>query len=361
MHFRLLALVVGLSRTCMACSALFITLLTPVFTFAQESPSKTTDVDSPVSETEKGDHASISKPGWAMNSLYWLEGQRDYLSAQVTRSATVLDSYLARDAFDSSVVNASYVRINIGQQFSSGFDNDLGASVKLRLDVPNSKQRLRLFFDTDPDDLESINDRRRDNDRSGPDQSDESVVGIELRNKDSRRWKNSARIGARVGSPVSLYARVRTKRFVELSGPWRSRLIQSASYFDADNQGDGKGWLADTQYDIYRPVGDNDILRVSNEAQFTDETARWELFHGYSYYQSLDPIHSLEYSLALTGNNQPNPRVDNYWLRLQWRSRLYKDWLYGKVTPELSFPRSRDFDDTWSLLLELEIFFSDGS
>lgn len=309
-----------------------------------------------VSETAAEDPPS--ETGWAMASLYWLEEQRDYLSTKVTHSATALDSYLARDAFDSSVINASYVRINIGQEFSTGDDNDLGASVKLRLDVPNSKQRLRLFFDSDPDDLASINDRRRDNNRTERDNSDGSVAGIELRSKAVSRWHNSARLGARVGSPVDLYARVQTKRLIELPGIWQSRFIQSASYFDRDDEEDESGWLTNTRYDIYRPVGDKDIFRVSNEAQFLNNSARWEFFHGYSYYHNFNSVHSLEYSLALTANNQPNPRVDNYWARLQWRSRLYKDWLYGKVTPELSFPRERDFKDTWSLLLELEIFFS---
>lgn len=349
MVFKLLALATRFELSCGFPVMLSMMLLTAASAVAQEPPASP-----PSSDIKNPEQVSLPEPGWARNSLYWLEEQRDYLSAKVTRSATVLDSYLARDAFDSSIANPSYVRINIGQQFSSGFDNDLGASVKLRLEVPNSKQKLRLFFDSDPDDLESIDDRRRDNDRSRRDQTDESVVGVELRDKDSKRWINTARIGARVGSPIDLYASVQTKRFDELSGPWQSRFIQSASYFD----GGATAWLAATRYDVYRPVGSNDIIRVSNEAQFSDETARWEFFHGYSYYQSLDPVHSLEYSLALTGNNQPNARVDNYWARLQWRSRLYKDWLYGKVTPELSFPRSRDFDDTWSVLLELEIFFS---
>lgn len=298
---------------------------------------------------------NTTNDGWLVTSFNWIEEQQDYISTYVSASATSLDEYIARDTFDSSMVNESYLRMRISQSISSGFDEDFDLSIKARVDVPNSRNRVQVFIDSEPDDFDSISDRRRDLNGSGltDDSDDNTVAGLSFWGNAKRTWQPNLSIGTRFRIPLDPYAKGKVRRYDDLPGLWQSRFVQSASYYDS------RGWRTSTEYDVYRPIAEDDILRISNEAQYINSDKAWEFYHGYSYYQQLDKKNSLEYSFSIVGANRPNPRVNGYWARLEWRKRLYKDWLFSKVSPEISFPRERNFSDTYAIFFELEVFFSD--
>lgn len=291
---------------------------------------------------------------WVGSTFNWLEEQRDYVSSRVSSSATALDAYLARDVFDESQSNESYLLLNLDARASSGYPEEAGATFKGKLDIPNSQHRFKLFFDSNPDDFETIDERRRDvPDELDQNSQNDAVFGLSYVSREVTRWKPRISVGARFDFPMDPYVKVSARRYFELTSLWQSRLVPSASYFDS------RGARAGAEYDVYRPVRERDIFRISNEAQFLDQINVWEFFHGYSYYQRLQKS-SLEYSVSAAGVSQPEPQVSSYWVRVQWRKRLYEQWLFGKIAPEVSFPRDRDFNDTYAIFLGLEVYFSDA-
>ncbi|MFA7554258.1 MAG: hypothetical protein WCY88_08410 [Spongiibacteraceae bacterium] len=293
-------------------------------------------------------------PGWIKNSFYWLERERDVLANQVTSTATGLDQYISRDSFKSNVINHSYVKLRFNHSFSTGFDEQTSASIKARIDVPNSKDKLQIFFDSEPDDYEGISNRRRET--TGNDlknKSDNAVFGIAILDNSLKNWRPNLSLGIRLKLPLDPYLKASLKRNDKISELWRSRLDLSGSHYDS------KGWRAGAEYDFYRPINKLDIFRISNEAEFIDQENTWEFYHSYSYYHKLRSS-SLEYSFSVSAASQPNPQISAYWTRVTWRKPLYEDWLFGKIVPEISFPRSRDFADTYSIFFELEIFIGEN-
>jgi hypothetical protein len=288
---------------------------------------------------------------WVHTYFNWLEDQRNFLSSQITTTAYALDKYIARDSFKSDQPNESYVRIRGQQILTSGFDEYHDLSIRARIDIPNTEERVNIFFNSEPDDFDSISQRRRN--ITGTNSEESSVAGVSFLGRQARKWKTDFSIGARFRLPPDPYTKFKVKRYDDLGGLWQSRFQQSVSYYHS------RSWRASTEYDIYRPINGTDIIRISSEAQFFDSENYWEFYHGYSYHHPLDKKTAIELSTGLNGFSQPNPRVDNTWLRVEWRRKIYKDWLYGKISPELSFPRSRNFKDTYSLFFELELFFGD--
>lgn len=285
----------------------------------------------------------------------WIDKQHTYISNYVSTTASALDRYIARDSFNNSMLNKSYLRARTRQSVSSGYNEDFDFSVKARIDIPNSRRRMQVFIDSEPDDFDTISDRRRDVPQSNNIiKSDEkTVAGLSFWGSAKKTWRPSLSIGMRLRIPLDPYVRAKIRRHDKLSGLWQSRFVQSASHYDS------KGWRASTEYDIYRPLTDENSFRISNEAQYTNSKKIWEFYHSYSYYQKINTKNSLAYSFSVAGASRPNPRVNGYWARIEWRNNLYKDWLFGKISPEISFPRDQNFSDTYAIFFELEAFYSD--
>ena len=289
------------------------------------------------------------------SNVNWIERQHGHVSNYVSTTASALDSYIARDSFNNAMLNKSYLRVRMTQAYSSGYDEESDFSIRGRLDVPNSRKRVQLFIDSEPNDFDNISDRRRDLPSTGAatKKTESAVAGLSFWGSAKKTWQPNISVGARFRLPLDPYVKARVRRYADLPGVWQSRFLQSASYYDS------KGWRASTEYDVYRPIGDTDTLRISSEAQYLNSDKVWEFYHSYSYYQKINNQNSLGYSFSIVGANQPSPRVNGYWARLEWRNRLYKDWLFSKIAPEISFPRDRNFSATYAIFFELEVFFSD--
>lgn len=305
--------------------------------------------------SQQTDTPSNDQSTLLQTSFNWIEEQHDYVASYVSTTATSLDEYIARDTFDSNMINESYLRMRISQSISTGYDEDFDLSIKARLDVPNSRNRVQLFIDSEPDDFDSISDRRRDSTgrKASDDTSENTVAGLSFWGSAKKTWQPNLSIGASFRLPLDPYVKGKVRRYDDLPGLWQSRFVQSASHYDS------KGWRASTEYDIYRPIALDDIIRISNEAQYINSSKSWEFYNSYSYYQHINKSESIQYSFSIVGANRPNPRVNGYWARIEWRKQLYKDWLFGKVSPEVSFPRDRNFSDTYAIFFELEVFFSE--
>jgi hypothetical protein len=357
------------------CTILLALLLQPAMAQDVESPTESgqpseatadSNADTALDAEPVSGSETVTGTGWMTSSFYWLEEQRNLLAKRVTSTAVIMDEYIARDSFDDTLVNESYLRIRVTQPFSTGYDYDPRVRVRARVDVPNSEEKVKLFLDTDPEEFDSIDDRRRGNQDGGSFESGDAVVGISFFQKARSTWNPNLSIGIST-SPTEIYTKVRVQRYDELPGPWQSRFNESLTYYDS------RGWVSSTRYDAYRPLDNRGIFRISSEAQFNQEEENprltegepppkedfWEFYHGWSLYRQLDDDTSIEYSVAGTALSRPSPRMENIWVNAEWRQLLYKDWLFGKITPEISFPRERDFTPTYAIFFELEIYIGE--
>jgi len=297
------------------------------------------------------------KSSYLSKTFQWLETKQQYLTSKVTTSGRAIDRYVARDSFEEEKPNQSYARINLKNRTEEGFDNTFESDLKLRLDLPNSKRKLKLIFDSDPDDFEPLNEKNRDintGSDSLEEKKDEAIAGIQIDGQQFGRWKSKYQTGVRFKLPIDPFLRARFQRRDKLSTFWESKIEQRFFYFKS------RGFGSDTSIDFIRPLEKERLIKISSELQFLDTEDEWEISQTASYYTPFRSKATLQHQLGISALSNPNYNVDDYWYRIIWRRGLYKNWLFGKIVPEMNFSRENDFSGAASILFELEIFFSDN-
>lgn len=295
------------------------------------------------------------------NSFNWLKEQRDYLSGLITDTATSTDKFISKADFDAAIENKSYVRVRFKEYFSKAGFNEFESDIKAKIDLPNSENKIKLIFDSDPDDFESLNNQQREINTGSSgvgDKKDNAIAGVQIdqgkeQDEDkAEHWKTSFDIGVKLEIPLDPFTRLRFRRYDDLPGLWQSRFEQKFFYFESEKGG------ASSKLDIYRPLGADKIIRSGTWAQYLDSENEWELSQVFSHLKQIDGQRSITNEIGISGSSQPK-QVDSYWYRLEWRKLLYEDWLYTSVSPQLSFDRDEGYDARPSIFFQLEIFFTD--
>ncbi|MCP3675067.1 MAG: hypothetical protein GY829_11450 [Gammaproteobacteria bacterium] len=298
---------------------------------------------------------TLENKSWAVSSAQWMELQHDNLSDVVYESALAIDRYVARDSYDDLTINKSYARFRMKQRFTERGDHKFETDMKVRVDLPSSKRKMKLFFDSSPGDFDDLDDKFRNigtGTIEGDDAESEAVAGLRFEPNRERRWQPNLDLGMRLKLPLNPYVRVRVRRLDDWGEQWSTYFRQTLFYYRVDS------WGSESDFDIYRPFAEDFLFRSASSAKYLDETKAWEHYQGFSVYQSINKKNAMEYQIAATAESEPNFRAKNYWLKIEWQRLLYKDWLFFRASPELAFPRENDFDGVASIYFEIEMFFS---
>ncbi len=286
--------------------------------------------------------------------LQWVDKQHRYISDKVTATGVAVDEYVARESFDTTIPNKSYLRIRMGEQFTTDNQTGFKANVNARIDVPNTRGKVKLFFDSDPDDFESLDNKRAENKLFIDNSSTENkaLAGVSFFIKEKSKWRPTINLGLKFKLPIDPYVKAMATRYIDLSGSWTSRFKQTFFYYRSDGLG------SDTRYDMYRPIAYDKAFSSNSEIQYLDKKSEWELYQGFSFYKRVNKKNMLEHTVYVTVVDQKQLQVESYGLKTRWRRLLYKDWLFMNLSPDMRFPRTENFKATPGILIEFEVFFA---
>jgi hypothetical protein len=300
---------------------------------------------------------AVFKPfNWLKSSGGWIENQREFLSDKVQSAAIGLDRYISRDSFDEGYDNESYAQLRLINRFLESGVTEQEVRVSGKVDLPNGKRNAKLIFDTDPDDFDSLEDKQRGlnvGTSYDEDKSKELVAGVQVVRGTSDNWARTTSAGIKLRSQLDPFFRVRFLRQNVLTDNWEYRLRETFFYFHTE------GFGVETESDLYWILNSNQLVNARVAGKFLDADSNWEWLNSYSLNTRIDRNNAIEYQLGVSANSQPTIQTTNYWVRSTWQHRLYKNWLYFKAVPEVTFERENDFSASLSLTFELEIFFSD--
>lgn len=287
----------------------------------------------------------------------WLDITEQAITGRVSSTTSSLDRYIAREEYDENAVDKSYLSLQFIQNFAKSGNHNFNVRIRSRIDMPSSKSKWGLFFDSEPDDFDSLEEKVRDSfsgSESLEDASDTATAGLVFDNQRSI-WDNRLHVGARIKSPLDPYTKIRTSRVDYLGSAWTSRFGQQVYYYHSE------GWGAKTDISFYRPMGAKYLFRFSNSGQFDDKENNWNLYQGLSLYQPINSDRLIEYRSGYVVDTRPNFKVSSYWVAADWYQHIYKQWLFLKVTPGLNFYRDNDFKASPTFRIELEAYFSPHS
>lgn len=300
-----------------------------------------------------GEAASAAElPGASSNIL---DRAHASLSSTALSTANWIDSFFGDEDFEED--EASRVRLIIGLKTFLAEETDaaLDTRVRLRMRLPRLSRRLQLEISGDPDDEEI--DEIRTPEEEAVDRfegSDMKNFAAELRYflAVTRQANISLSSGLRYrdGAPV-FYAGPRYRQ-IFVAGNWRFRLQQQVRWF-TDN-----GWEARGRIDAKHPLPGGLFFRTDSGVTWL-ETDPDNLYHDFnnSIYQPLSNRRMLAYEWHNTFTIQPYEHLDETVLRVRYRQRIWRHWMFFEMAPQVSFPWADDYESRFGVLLRIDMFF----
>ncbi len=275
------------------------------------------------------------------------------LSRRILSTADWLDSFFL-DERAVKEENHTYVRFryDVFPEEKSGVR--YGPTVDLRLVLPELRKKTHLVFSSEPATPLPGAPPAPDTTGAGvaPTEGRRAAAAIHYFFKSTVDESFSLRTGAALKTNTwpALFVSPQYRLLTPLK-PWDFRFSQEVVY-----RTDTK-WQTETQFDLERPLPHEFFFR-------TNVTGIWaEIVRGYSYSlnfslrQPLSTSHALNYAWTNSYQTRPIHELTNITLSIAYRHSFWREWLFYEITPQVRFPRDRNFDVTPGILFRIEMFF----
>lgn len=275
----------------------------------------------------------------------WLLERREQVSRGVAQLGRNMDDWLAGEGVGDQR-NETSLSIRLNQLYGT-FDN-YNSKVKIggRLDLPAASRRWKLIFESDIQELNTLQENVLDQANSG-----DSVGALRYQEETDSGWTLSHDVGLRsLGDP---FYRFRARYNLALGEGWQAGLDQRFWYYDS------RGWGYETEVSFIRELESDRFIRIASEANFQDARNRYDLVQTVSLFRTLAPQELLGYQLGVLGSSKPNIRVNDYFVQVIYRRPVYEDWLLMEVTPQVLVSRVENWRPQPRLMFNLELLFFD--
>lgn len=308
-----------------------------------------TPAETTIPQTEKSDNFDS------------LEDPRNYLSGRITNFVSEIDRFFGGDRHyqesNPSVIQLSVTR---GDGYGGAREFDLAARLNLRL--PVTEGRLRLLLETDPEKNATTGQTPVQGNVVQPNKvvAPKSLAvalrlaaEAEAAEEKAKAWHFSTDAGIKFPIPVQPFARARGS-FSTLMGSWRVNAAESVYWFSKLGAGET------TQLDLERIFSDIFMFRASTNATWLNDQHNLDLRQDISLYHTMDDRTALLYQASAIGVSKPQFQVTDYVALIDYRYRMHQKWLFFEFSPQLHFPKARNYKISPSLTMRIEILFDDS-
>lgn len=281
------------------------------------------------------------------NPWQWLEGRRNQVSRGVTALGRNVDDWLAGETIGDQT-NETFLRVRLHQQVGSLDGYHSKAKIGGSLDLPRTSERWKLIFESDNDELNSLQDNVLGEQKSG-----EAIGGFRYLQELGEDWELTHDIGLRGRLPVDPYYRFRARYQQPLGDIWSLGISQKLWYYRTD------GWGYDTDLMFSRPVLSGKVLDISSEVKYQQNRKQTEFAQAVSLHETLGDLETLSYTIGLLGISRPNTRINDYYVETRYRRAIRDNWLFLEMAPQILVSRSENWRPESRLIVNLELLFFD--
>ena len=270
------------------------------------------------------------------------------VSSRVERSAKRVDSFFADDRFYADTTE-TYARLSLQTTFESGESAESEARLRVRVDLPGTEERLRLFIEGgEPEVGEgtesgSIPAALDDNDYN---------VGLEAQLAQIGAWDIRPGVGVKAGTPPDPFLRLRAIRYGQL-GQWLSRFSAGAAEYVDD------GTEFQTRLDFDRKLSEDWLFRSASRVRWLDRRDRIDATQTLTLFQRLNSRAGVGYDIGLRANDDPDWDVNAYFVQVRGRYRAYRKWLFVEMAPQVVFREEDDYDPSLRLAIRVDAVFGE--
>ena len=286
-----------------------------------------------------------------------LEKSHDYLAEKIVRLANYLDRFFGGNRHYQES-NDSAVQLDLTRVVGYGGDPKFNLAAKANLRLPATEGRLHLLLETDPEqnttqptqDQVAANNNKSITPGSKVASSGNLALAGRYENSDENFWHVRTDGGLKFPIPITPFVRTRAS-FEKPLNEWRLKGSQSLYWFK--NLGVGET----TQVDLERFISEPMLFRASSNATWLKDRKNFDLRQDFSVYHTLDDRTALLYQASVIGITNPQAQVMDYVVLMLYRRRIHKDWVFLELSPQLHFPRERNYRLSPTLSMRLEMLF----
>ena len=285
-------------------------------------------------------------------NIEFLNWSRELMVDYVENLNDGVDSFFMGAFFDDELVgdesSGSSGRIYLTTRNVEGEEGvyyKVGFSLKLVL--PKTRDRFKLLIETDENE---DGDGQKENDFISTANNVTYSTAIRIELHESERWRSSLDNGVRwAGEPV-YFSRLRTRR-TDYFGTWRTRILQTF-YWRTDVE-----WGASLDTSILKPLDLRRHFRGGFNADYlvSDDVAQLEA--SAAIFDEINARSAMLYQLAAFGDTESLTKVNEYVLSFTYRRKIYRQFIFAEIVPEVAWPRERFYDSTRAINLRLEMIF----
>lgn len=279
----------------------------------------------------------------------FLDRPQKTLSTGLTGMAIAMDEFFAEERvfYDKT---GSYVRLTLDTIFDEEGGDSYTGDVKVKLQLPRTEEKLKLTFESDPDEARDALDRTlEDSPREAAEERD-YYGGIQATLGDERKWRIKPGIGFKFSKPIDIYLRLRFDRNYK----WTDWLFRPSQTFYTFKE---KGFGSDTEFNLDYQIARDLLFRSTSFIRYTDEYDYFEPSQLFSLIHRITPRRGIVYQAGVYGITEPTLHATDYLAQIRYRQNIHSYYLYAEVIPRVIYQRENDFEAEHSLTLRLEMIF----
>ncbi len=273
------------------------------------------------------------------------------ISRTIDNFSRRVDSFFGDERLYDEITE-TYASLKLSGLYERGGELSADAKFRLRLDLPRTKNRIKLRFETEDDEFddEVVNALPA----GTPPLGDNDVnASLQVILQETRNWTVSVSPGVKLRNPLDPYAKLRLRRSFNLF-TWRLRFVQSFEWFDST----GYGSKSTLYFD--RRIGERSLLRLTSEAYRNEE----EYIHNdfrvsqriYFFY-ALNKRVGLSTEAGIIGNSRPIWHHDRYFYNVRARRDIHEGFVFLELRPQIDFYHDNDFHGEPSVMLTIEVLY----
>jgi hypothetical protein len=317
--------------------AFLIFQLSVSFVLAAEQSHLKEVLDGPNPNRQNDIPANTIKPTFQAK----VDNTHKILSNSILTTARWMDSFFYDERY-AKEENKTRIKIKT----SSFWELDHATEYKIRADInlvlPGFEDRLALAFTGDEEEegvgLDATNNINPSSFKST--KREDTTVSLRYIIKTIERRNINATLGFQWrDSRIVTIPELRWRETFALH-LWELRFVQRLRWYS------DVGWETKTSFDLDRLICQLYLFRTTLDGTWSenDETKRGYIYNlNFSLSHPLSPNKALIYEFGNKFYSKSSTQLEETALRVRYRQKVWRDWLYLEVAPQLAFPREEDY------------------
>ena len=294
---------------------------------------------SPAIEGKKADEPFFS----------FLDAPQRSVSAGLKSFASGIDEFFAEERVFYEKTG-SYIRLTADTIWSEGGDLSYSGDVAIKVRLPRTQEKLRLTFESDPDETRNQIDRTLEDTPRAAARESAYFAGVQTQVGEKDKWRLKPGIAVRLGRPVDIVLRLRADRDYKV-GNWLFRPSQTFYAFKET------GFGSDTALEFDYKINNEYLARSNSFIGYKDSNDYYELSQVFSLIHTLSERRAVSYQVGVFGITEPVTQATDYLLLARYRQNIHEDYLFMELIPQIRYRRDNDFHSEHSLTFRLEWVF----